>query len=162
MSALPILRETADTVRLFDPADGSELILADTDTATLAELRDLIRETEEDQRLAKQALDAELISRMDRAATWTLNEGGFKITAPSPAPQDDYDAQALRVDLEDARDRGLITDEAVDNAVQLIIDYKARAGGIKALLKLGGEVAEIVERHHTLVERTRRVSVKRP
>lgn len=158
--SLPILRESADEVRLFDPASGAEISLPDAPTATLAELRDIIRRTEEDQRLAKQAIDAELLARMDRGAKWTLREGGFVLSAPSPSPVEEFDGHALRADLEDAAERGLISTEAVDAAVEMIVDYKPRAAGISALRKLGGEIADIISRHATTSERQRRVKVK--
>jgi hypothetical protein len=159
--SLPILRESADEVRVFDPGTGEEIIIADAPTETLAELRELIRSAEEDQRMAKQALDAELLARMDRAAKWTMNEGGYKLTAPSPTPVETFDAHALRADLEAASEQGLIDQGAVDAAVEVVVDYKPRLAGINALRKLGGDLADIVARHASLAERTRRVTVKR-
>lgn len=159
--SLPILRESADEVRLFDPASGAEISLPDAPTRTLAELRDLIRTAEEDQRLAKQAIDAELLARMDRSAKWTLREEGYLLSAPSPSPTEAFDGHALRAGLEDAADRGLISTDAVDAAVEMIVDYKPRVAGINALRKLGGEIADIIGRHATTSERSRRVTVKR-
>jgi hypothetical protein len=158
---LPVLRESADRVRLFSPSTGEEVIPADAATNTLAEVRDAIRTVEEDLRLAKQTIDAELIGRMDSAAKWSVSVGGFKLSAPSPAPSVEYDAQALRGRLEELVADGLLSMQAVDAAVEVVTTFKVRAAGVNALRKLGGLVAEAVQDCSQTVDKPRRVTVSR-
>lgn len=160
--SLPILRESADEVRLFDPASGEELDLGLVSDATLANLRDMIRDAEEEQRLAKHKIDAEVLSRMDRQARWTLRVEGYELTAPSPAPKTEYpDAAALHAALMDFVDSGDLTVEAVDAAVEQVLTYKPRKAGIEALRKRGGRIAEVIAAHEQQVEPARRVTIKR-
>lgn len=162
MSNLPILRESADEVRIFDPVTGAEIDLAEAPDEQLAELRDLIRDAEEEQRLAKQAIDAEVIARMDRAAKWTLRAGGFEMTAPSPALKNEVvDAAALHAALMVFVDDGLLSVEAVDAAVQQVLTFKPRKAGIDALRKRGGRIAEVIAEHEQQVQPSRRVTLKR-
>lgn len=160
--SLPILRETADHVRLFDPATGEELDLSLCSDATLANLRDMIRDAEDEQRQAKRQIDAEVLARMDRNAKWTIKtEGGLELTAPSPASKSEYDAGALHAALMAFVDDGLLSVEAVDAAVEQVLTYKPRVRGIEALRKRGGAIADVIAEHETQVEPTRRVTVKR-
>jgi len=161
MSGLPVLRETADTVRLFLPSTGEELQLASAPTDQLAEMRAYIRDLEEDLRLAKQALDAEVIARFDREAVWSWRGNGYTLKAPSPMPQIEFDAEQLRGRLEELVAEGLLSMAAVDAAVEVVTSFKPRVAGINALRKLGGAVAEAVAECSTEVDRPRRVSLGR-
>ena len=105
---LPVLRDKR-TPYGCSTRTGEEVILPDATTDKLAELRDWIRSTEEDLRIAKRALDAEMIGRMDKEATWSTTVGGYKISAPSPAPSTEYDAVDLRHGLEELQEEGLIS-----------------------------------------------------
>lgn len=156
-----VLRENADRVRLFDPATGEELDLPTVTTDQLAEMRAYIRDLEEDLRLAKQALDAEVIDRMDKAAHWTWNGKGYRLSAPSPAPVTKYDAPELYERLSVLAAKGVISWEALGEAVARVWDYKPRVAGINRLRKLGGEVAEAIDACATEVDRPRRVTLGR-
>ncbi|CAA9323630.1 MAG: hypothetical protein AVDCRST_MAG68-2108 [uncultured Gemmatimonadetes bacterium] len=156
MSALPILRETADTVRLFDPATGEELVLADAPLETLAEVRELIRADEENQRLAKQALDAELHARMDRENTLTLHVDGFDITG-KPAEVAEWSVEELRVELERLVTDGVLSEEAARKALRPVVVLKPQAGELK---KLAGRF-ETVAACRRMVPVARRATVKR-
>jgi hypothetical protein len=161
VSSLPVFRETADTVRLFDPATGEELQLATAPTDQLAEMRAYIRDLEEDLRLAKQALDGEVLKRMDQRAMWSWAGNGYTLKAPSPAPVVEFDAEQLRGRLEELVAEGLLSMAAVDAAVEVVTSFKARVAGINALRKLGGTVAEAVAECATEVDKPRRVSLGR-
>lgn len=161
MNRLPVLRENADRVRLFSPATGEELDLPTAPTDQLAEMRAYIRDLEEDLKLAKQALDAEVIDRMDREARWSWNGKGYRLSAPSPAPVTTYDAEELYERLSVLAAKGVISWEALGEAVARVWDYKPRVAGINRLRKLGGEVAEAIDACATEVERVRRVTLGR-
>jgi len=158
---LPILRENADFVRLFDPQTGAELDLSLCSDATLANLRDMIRDAEDEQRQAKRQIDGEVLARMDRNASWTLKVPGFELSAPSPAEKSEFDAPALHADLMAFVDDGLLSVEAVDAAVEQVLTYKPRVRGIEALRKRGGAIAEVIAKHEQKIEPTRRVTIKR-
>lgn len=162
MSGLPILRETADDVRLFDPASGEELDLASCSDETLAGLRDLIRDAEEEQRIAKRKIDAAILHRMDFQRKWTLHAAGWTLTAPSPEQVLEIDdAAALHADLMGLVDAGMLAVDAVNDAVEQVVTFKPRKRGLAALRRGGGEAAEIVAAHEVRVDPVRRVSVKR-
>jgi len=161
VSRLPVLRESADRVRLFSPTTGAELDLGDAGTNELAAMRAYIRDLEEDLRLAKQALDAEVLRRMDQAAKWSWSGDGWKLMAPSPAPATEYDAAQLRARLDELAAEGVLDASAVDAAVEKVTTLKVRAAGVKALAKLGGAVAQAVADCSRQVEKPRRVTVSR-
>jgi hypothetical protein len=161
MSRLPVLREAADHVRLFDPATGEELELASAPTDQLAEMRAYIRDLEEDLKLAKQALDGEVIRRMDLECRWSWSGNGYTLKAPSPAPGIEFDAAQLRGRLEELVAEGLLSMAAVDAAVEVVTEFKPKVAGINALKKLGGAVAEAIAECATEVEKPRRVSLGR-
>lgn len=160
--SLPILREHADEVRIFDPRSGEEIVLADADSETLAFLRDAIRAAEEDQRLAKQQIDAEVIGRMDFHRKWTMHAGEYTMTAPSSDPVVEIpDPAALHSELMAFVDAGEVSIEAIDAAVEQVITFKARKRGLDALRKGGGEIAEVIAKHEKQVMPPRRVTVKK-
>lgn len=140
------------------PLTGEALDLT-ADTEDLAYWCDQIRELERQAKEAREILGLELMRRMDSKASWTLRAGGFKITAPSPAPKREWNVDALRSTLADLRDQGL-DEDAIDAALEVVVTYKPRTVGLNALRKLGGEVAERIDACGEDVEPTRRVTVK--
>lgn len=158
---LPVVRERADELRLFDPHTGEEVELATATTDRLAALRCYILDLERDLLAqAKRDIDGELLARMDRAARWSVNANGYLVSAPSPAPSTEYDAEELRGRLDELVADGVLDLAAADAAVEVIISFKAKAAGIKALAKLGGPVAEAIDECSRSVDKVRRVSVK--
>lgn len=157
--SLPILRETADVVRLFDPATGEELDLAEAPVATLAELRDAIRAGEEDQRIAKQALDAELHRRMDFENTLTLRIDGWVITG-KPADAVEWDVPALKAALEQLVAADVISEDAARRALEPTVVLKPRAGELKKL-STKPAVAGVFASCRRVVPQPRRATVKR-
>ena len=146
---------------VIHPATGEKLEL-DAPDDQLALALDSIRTLEGQLRDVKSALGAELLQRMDQQAAWTMHVPGVgKVTAPSPKPTIEYDGPALREALLELADQGLITQGAVDAAVETVVTYEPRARGITALLRLGGSVEAVVASFGTETQRTRYVSVKR-
>ena len=140
------------------PVTGQELDLNLPDE-TLALLFDQIRELESEAKVCRDAISEELIRRMDRNASWTVRGGGFKVSAPSPAPKTEYDASALNVALKQLVSEGLISNDAWDAAIVPVVTLKPHVAKLNALKKLGGRVREVIEGCETQVERSRRVTV---
>lgn len=150
---------TTDLVIL--PHTGEALALETADTADLARLLDEVKDAESRLKEAKSLLSREVLRRQDQAASWTTHAPGFVLKGSSPAPSEEFDALALREELLGMVDEGALSIEAVDAAVETVITYKARKSGINALRKLGGVVAQIVDRHATEIDKPRYVRVER-
>jgi hypothetical protein len=142
------------------PVTG-EVLQLDAPTADLAQALDELKELTSRIREVRERIDEELLRRMDAKARWTVREGGFKVTAPSPAPRAEWDGAELSVVLAELRGLDLIDYDAAQAALETEVTYKPKARGLNALLKLGGEVAERVGACRSEVEPTRRVTVKR-
>jgi hypothetical protein len=125
--------------------------------AYLADLRDF----ESQLREHKRAVTRELLARFDRTAKWTHHFEGLKIAGQSPAPTEEWDGLELREALLSLVDSGQLTVEAVDAAVEQVISLKVRKQGVAQLRKVGGEVAETINRLCRTSEPERRVSVSR-
>lgn len=163
MTALVPFVQTSDGPCLAN-AQGQVVPLHEASEDLIASVLDSIKDAESQLREAKSLIGQEVLGRMDRSASWTLHvAGGLKMTAPSPAPVQTWDAEGLRRDLLGLVEAGAISQEACDGAVSEVVTYdlKAHAGGIKALVKLGGVVAQTVARHQSEHERSRSVSLKR-
>ena len=152
--------EVGQPITVVSPRTG-EVLNLDAPTEDLGGYLADVRETESMLREAKRLVTCELVSRFDQAAKWTVHAGGLKLSAPSPAPTEEFDAPALRDALLELVDQGLLSVEAVDAAVETVVSYKARKGGINALRKLGGKVAETTAAHCTETVKERYVSVGR-
>ena len=153
---LPILRDTADSVLLFDPVTGEALDLAVAPLDTLAELRDLIRNHEEDQRIAKAQLDAELHRRLDLENTLTMYVDGWKITGKA-AETVEWDTDALAATLQELVDDGHLTEDAARRALEPVLTLKPHAGELK---KLAAKQPAVAACQRT-VPQTRRATVRR-
>lgn len=159
--SLPVVFDDPSTPLLIEPNTGEVIPLSEAKTAHIADARDYIRELESQLREAKTILDGEVLSRMDADRKWTIKTGDWALTAPSPEPTVKYDAAALHAELEGLVADGVISGDAMARAVEEVVTYKARAAGVKALVKGGGEVAAVVAAHSREEEPIRRVSVKR-
>lgn len=146
--------------QFLNPLTGEALTLASPDEDLARWLAD-IREVESVIRENKKIVQREILSRMDRSASWTVRVPGFKLTGQSPAPVEEWDGVELRTALLGLVDEGLLTIEAVDGAVETVVAYKPRKAGIVKLRKLGGRVAETVDLLARASEPERRVSVGR-
>jgi hypothetical protein len=144
---------------LVNPQTGEALDLT-APTEDLASWFAAVRELELQIRERKQRVTSELLRRMDRGAAWTVRVGQFKLTAPSPAPVEEWDGVELRAALLELVDDGTLDIAAVDAAVETVITYKPRKAGITALRKLGGRVAETVNGLAREAEKARYVKVE--
>lgn len=144
---------------LIHPNSGQ---MIDPRTAEPAELADYvlaIRDWEARARTAKSMVSHELLRRMDADAEWTIREGGFKMTGASPE-QYVWDPDKLREVLKELLSEGKITAAAANAAMKREVTYKPVVGGIKKLLKLGGEVKAAIEECRSLKDpEARTVSV---
>jgi hypothetical protein len=156
----PLATRSGESIELLNPSTG-EVIPLDASTEQLAEWLDQTKEWEARLRDAKRLAQGELLRRLDANARWTDLVGEFEIRAPSPSPKVVYDNDELAKTLTDLVAEGLITEEAKDAALELATYWKPKIGGIKKLLKLGGEVKDRVEACGQVESVTRYVSVKR-
>ena len=148
-------------ITVVSPRTG-EVLTLQSPTADLGAYLADVREHESLLRESKNYVQAEILRRMDANAEWTNHvEGGLKLTGSSPAPSEEFDELALRTSLLELADEGLITQEAVDKAVEPVVTYKARKAGINSLRKLGGRVADAISQHASEVQKTRYVRVER-
>jgi hypothetical protein len=142
------------------PVTG-EVLPLDAPTADLARALDELKELTSRIREVRERIDEEVLRRLDAKARWTAHEGGFKVSAPSPAPKPEWDGRALALVLAELRGNALIDYEAAEAALEMVVAYKPKAAGLNRLLMLGGEVAERVGACRVMVEPARRVTVKR-
>jgi hypothetical protein len=153
--------EVGRPITVVSPRTG-EVLTLDAGTDQLAGLLADFSEHEAVVKESKRYVQDELLRRLDSAAQWTMHvEGGLKISAPSPAPAEEFDELALRESLLQLADDHVIAIEAVDRAVEPQVSYKARKAGVNALRKLGGRVAETVDAHARSAEHKRYVRVER-
>jgi hypothetical protein len=119
---------------------------------------------------AKGLVSDELVRRMDRVGKWTLREGGLTIKSSSPAAgTEKYDDERLADALAALVEEDVIDAEAARAAIEWVEPpppepyWKQKPAGIRALLKLGGKVAEAVLSAAVAVEPPRRsAKVSRP
>lgn len=146
--------------QFVNPTTGEVLTLASPDADLghyLADIRDL----ESILREHKKIVTRELLSRMDRSASWTVYADGVKLSGASPKPTEEFNGPALHEALSALVDEGVLTVEAVDAAVETVVTYEPRKRGINSLRALGGRVKEIVDAHATEVTKDRRITVSR-
>jgi hypothetical protein len=138
-------RDSDDLPAIFNPATG-ETIDRTARTGDLAAMLRGIRDLEQQLRSTKAELSDELLSRMDRSASWTLREDGWEIVGESPAAAVTYDPEALRVALRGLVRKGLITREAAAGAVVRppAPAWQVSKRGLAGLIKLGGQVADTI------------------
>jgi hypothetical protein len=141
------------------PLTGEALDL-NAPTGELAQAFDRIRDLERELKETRDQISRELIGRMDKRASWTLREDGFKVSAPSPAPKTEYDGYELHQVVQSLVAEGLIDGEAAEEAVEIRVEYRPRVRGVNALRKLGSDVADRVDLCAREVEPVRRVRVE--
>lgn len=147
-------------VQFASPVTGEVLTLASPD-ADLAQYMADIRELESQIREHKALINRELLARLDKRRNWTLHlEGGLKLSAPSDEPGEEWDGAGLHEALCRLTDEELITEEAVDAAVEIVTEYKVKKAGVNALRK-NARLAEVVNRFCEPAEKRRYVSVGR-
>lgn len=146
---------------LRNPVTGEVMLLADANA-----MADFLISLKEHRRaLAQAAALAQEVVRdtMDRSASWTINRPGGSVSAPSPAPsvaKDQWDGNELWKVLSELVRAGTITDEARENAVESVVEYKAKAKGVKALLSIPTVAPYVESCRIPEAEKARNVSVK--
>lgn len=151
-----------ERIQLADPHTGELVDLHVATEDVLARALDTLADRQREMSSWKQMISDEVLRRMDASASWTIHANGLKLTAPSPAPQVEYDAAALRVALDDLADAGRFDHEAVERAVERVVTFKVHAAALKALAKLGDDVALAIATHATNLDKRRAVRVSRP
>ena len=153
-----------------NPLTGEVIDLVDAPDVELAEFIENLDNARAAVQDAKRIVSDEAIRRMDVAAMWTLRAGPYQMRTASPEPEELYgekrrieyqNGAALREALNRLVDEKLISVEAADAAVETVVLYKVRKGGVLKLLKLGGKVAQTVREHAFHAEKRRYVSVER-
>lgn len=146
---------------LANPATGEVVDLAAPDDA-LARCLEEVKALESELREYKAEVGRELLVRMDANASWTVKvAGGLRLESESPGLLE-YDAEALHAELLALIEAEKITRKAANEALGLTVEKKVKKRGVKALEKLGGEVAEAIARTASKKPAgARRVSVKR-
>lgn len=139
-----------DVDEAVDEAPGTDLIphpktgeaiavVQDTPTDVLAELRDAIVEHE---RAViggwKRLVDDELRRRLDYEGRRSAEVGTWKLTVPGPT-KTEWDAAGAYRALRGLVRAGLISKDRADEAVERVVDYKARHGSLSQLLKHADE-----------------------
>jgi hypothetical protein len=158
--AVPRVRAGTEVLNL---ATGE---LVELGTAKHSDLHALIadlREHVESVQAAIRLVEREVCHRMDAAGTWTIRTDYGVMTSSSPAPKRVVeDPLELRQALLEAGFPETTVDKAVEKVVPPV-QYKVRAAGIRALLKV--EAAErVIDAHSRLVRPSpddhRRVDLK--
>lgn len=95
--------------------------LRDAETVQLADFTDKADELRRIADEAKGAVSDEILRRLDMGGKWTLHEGPFKLSAPSPsAGSVGYDVDKLRAALADLATAEVISAEGANGAVETI------------------------------------------
>lgn len=145
---------------IVHPGTGEVLDLAG-DTEILVRWLREVREMESEIREVKRVVTGELIDRMDREARYTLHVGDLEVKGDGPIAPTLYEGEQLRNALAEYVEAGVITPEALDRAVEVLPTYRPRTAGIKALKRLGGPIADLVDQHAKPKESyERRVTIK--
>lgn len=119
-----------------------------------------VQDVEQELRTLKQILSREVHDRMDKQARWTERVGGLEVRGEGPN-RTEFDPDALRKALLDLEELDLISESAAAAALEVVVTLKPRKAGISALLKIPGEVSERVKACERVVEKPRRLTVKR-
>lgn len=151
----------SSTDLIVHPFTGEQLELHDAGIDDLARLMDDLKDYKSRLQETQSLVSREVLRRQDQQASWTTRAGGFILKGSSPAPAEEYDALELRSELLGLVDEGALGIAAVDAAIETVVTYKPRKAGINALRKLGGVVAQIVDRHSRPVDKPRYVSISR-
>lgn len=128
---------------IADVRTGEIVTLAEAGEDWLAEYLQWMRDLEGQVRDAKRVLSREVHRRMDLDASYTRDAGAYRLKGQGPPPPD-YDPERLREALDLLVEDGKISEAARDAACKLERKPKAIKKGINALLKQGGDIAELI------------------
>lgn len=148
--------------QIVDPLTGELLVLGELSVDRLALGQKQIQLFEERLRDVKRAIADEAHRRMDSSAKWTLEADGWKVAGEAPGKVD-YNPERLKDALDLLLEDGRINQEAYDAAIEEVVTYKPKVRGIKALLKLGPDVAELIlEAQDPRPDHKRRLTITPP
>jgi hypothetical protein len=148
---------SAGEVVVFHPDTGHALALSEASTPELADWKRGVREWIDRARNAVSLVDSEIVARMDRDASWTVKTPVGTLKSVSPAPEVSYkEPVRLRIQLLGMADLGLVTVDAVDEALPESVLVKPNARKLAALAKLPGEVGDAVRKAQVKAERDHR------
>lgn len=143
------------------PHTGEVLDLPSASAETLAELLAEVRDVETRLRELKGEVSLEVHTRMDRARSWTLDAGDYKLGGRSDEPEVTYDPDALAFVLTGLVEAGTIDPAAMDAAIVAVTTWKVKRAGVKALCK-SPALAEAIDACATVAPpENRRLSVSR-
>lgn len=142
------------------PSTG-EVLELDAPTEQLARWLVEARELDEAMRSEKRRVVVELLNRMDREARYTLRVANLELKGDGPEPPTDYDGEQLREALAEFVAAEVISQEALDRAIEPVTTFKPRANGLKPLIRQGGQLPQVIAQYAAPREGyERRVSVK--
>lgn len=152
--------ELEQATQLVNLKTGEQLSL-DSPTEDLARYVDDMRVLKSEIQEVVNIVGRTLLTRLDFRGKSSLHAGAWKLSAPSPKPEEVWDGALLRAELMSFVDAGVLSIEAVDDAVEQIITFKVKKAGVNSLRNLGGEIAATVEGLKGSKEKTRYVKVER-
>lgn len=130
-----------DEFHLLDRETGETVALSQAGDDLLADALEHLDEAKRQVADARRVIGDEVIGRMDARALWTMQAGGRKLSAPSPAPTVEWDVPLLRKVLAELVEDGVIGEDAADRACEPVVEWRVHARGITALERIPG-VAE--------------------
>jgi hypothetical protein len=147
---------------VLNPLTGELVDLAAATTTDLAIERDEVRTARDAISTWAKAIDQELTDRLDREAKRSATVGGYKLTVTAPTVRQ-TDEIGLRAALLKLVDDGVLSDAAVDAAVEVVEVVKARRSGINALHKHANDRVRQVagDYDQEVPNQSRRVTVNR-
>ncbi|MCK9250042.1 MAG: hypothetical protein M0P31_13845 [Solirubrobacteraceae bacterium] len=129
---------TTRPVEVVNPLTGELVDIAAMATDALALERNEIRAAQDAIATWRRAIDAELTARLDHEAKRSARVAGYKLSVTAPTVRE-TDALGLRTALLALAADGVLSEAAVDAAVEVVPTYKARRVGINALHKHADE-----------------------
>lgn len=153
---------TSQDLEVTNPLTGEVLNVKDAPTDVLGEALEHLRLVGQEVQSFRRRVVDEVLERMDREATWTVElPTGHKLTGQSPALRDVEDPQKLWVALGRLVAEGVITREAVDAAIGTKVEWTVSAAGLNKLRKIDA-AAQVIREHEVLRTKPRNVQIVQP
>jgi len=132
-----VIYEGADVTGVVMPFTGERVELASASVDDLAVVRSELRQWIEAAQAAVAYVDGEVEARARAAGSWTLHGDAHTLVVRLQNGYIRSDAAAqLRAELERFADAGLVTPEAVDNCVPLVLVAKPKPGALRKLAEI--------------------------
>lgn len=150
-----------DALHLVDPQTGESVSLAEAPADLIAGIVVGIDDQARNLRDMRRELGDELVRRMDAEGSWTITAGGRKFSAPSPAPEVEWDVVMLDGVLDDLVNTGVITPDARLRALEQRVELRPLARGLAALEKIPGVTERLALCKRSVPRENRSVRVSR-